>query len=258
VILAALCVPQFRKARLAPYYVLRRNALRRGTRCLLAAAALLVAGIVLMATAPRLAVVTPLPTATPTHTPAPTLTPRPTYTPSATPTHRPTATAPLIPTSTPTPTPGPTVPIPGSALTPWPSAVPAGESARIMPRYIAIGDAAGHLQSRGTQFPPGDYWVYLAFAYEGMQDGVMTTFAWYKDGEPFERCSDTWLWGTVEGRRWGDRGQRLYGCGPRDGWEPGRYEVHVFIETRLQGIAQFVVVEQPTEPTPTPTPTAGM
>ncbi len=259
VILAALCIPQFRKARRAPYYILRRNALRRGTCFLLAAVALLATGIILMIAAARLVVVvtlpTPLPTPTLTSTPAPTSTPRPTRTPTATPTHKPTATAPLIPTFTLTPTPGPTVPIPERVLTPWPSAVPAGEGARITPRYIAIGDAEGHLQGRGTQFPAGDYWVYLTFAYEGMQDGVITTFAWYKDGAPFERCSDTWLWGTVEGRRWGVRGQRLYGCGPRGGWEPGRYEVHVFIETRLQGIAQFTIVEQPTEE-PTPTPTA--
>lgn len=258
-IMAALCVPQFRKARRASFYVLRRNALQSGIRYLVIAAALLVAGIVLMATAPRLAAIvvlpTPLPTATPTRTPTPTATPRPTDTPTATPTRRPTATAPLIPTFTLTPTPGPTVPIPESALTPWPSAVPAGENARITPRYIAIGDADGRLQGRGTQFPGGNYWVYLGFAYEGMQDGVITTFAWYKDGEPVERCSDTWLWGTVEGRHWGVRGQRLYGCGPRGGWEPGRYEIRIFIETRLQGIAQFVITAPPTEE-PTLTPTA--
>ncbi len=250
-VLVALCIPQFGKARRAPYYILRREALQRGTRCLLAALASLVVGIVVMIASSRLIAVvtlpTPLPTVAPTRTPAPTATPRPTRTPTAAPTRRPTATAPLIPTFTLTPTPGPTVPIPESVLTPWPSAVPAGEGARITPKYIAIGDAEGHLQGRGTQFPAGDYWVYLTFAYEGMRDGVVTTFAWYKDGAPFERCSDTWLWGMVEGRRWGVRGQRLYGCGPREGWEPGHYEVRVFIETRLQGIAQFEITPQPTE-----------
>jgi hypothetical protein len=89
-----------------------------------------------------------------------------------------------------------------------------------------------------SQFPPGDHAVYLFFTYEGMQNGVERTFAWYKDGEYYERCSQTDLW------NWGDRGRTSYYCHPSTGWESGSYEIHVFVEEELQFIAQFVIAEQ--------------
>lgn len=257
VILAALCIPQFRKARRAPYYVLRRNALRRGTRFILAAAALLAAGIILMIASPRLAVVvtipTPFPTPTLTCTPAPTSTPRPTSTPTPVPPRGPTATPPPIPTSTPAVLP------PDTALTPLPSAVPAPQDARITLIALALDrDANGWPVNPGNEFPSGDHRVYLFFSWENMRNNIVTTFAWYKDGEFIDFCSDTWLWGTTEGRNWGERGWTSYYCRLPGGWQAGRYEIRVFIETRLQGIAQFVITAQPTEqPTEEPTPTAA-
>lgn len=256
VILGALCVSQFHKARRAPYYILRHIALRRGTRYMLAVVVLLVTGIVLMVAAPYLATLitlpAPLPTVAPTRTP--TVTPHPTHTPSATPARRPTATPPPIPTPTPAMLP------PDMALTPLPSAVPAGESARIALVALALErDASGRPVNPGNEFPSGDYRVYLFFSWENMQNNITTTFAWYKDGELIDFCSDTWLWGAVEGRDWGERGWTSYYCRLPGGWRPGRYEIRVFIESRLQGIAQFVVVERPTEePTPVPTETAAM
>jgi hypothetical protein len=243
-----LSIPQFVKARRAPYYVLRRQALRRAMRWLLvmlvlqaSAAALLIVCPVLRATVPA---ATPTPTATPTsapaRTPKPTATPHPTRKPTATPTRRPTATAPL---ASPTPTPMPIVTPPDIALTPLPSAVPAGEDARITFEHVVREDEKGTLQSPGTEFPPGKYWVYLVFNYTGMQDGVMTTFAWYRDGEFIDFCSDTWLWGQVEGRDWGEQGRKPFGCRLPDGWQPGNYEIRVFTENRVQGVAQFVVTE---------------
>jgi hypothetical protein len=237
-----LSIPQFRKARRAPYYVLRRQALQRATRWLLvmlvlhaSAVALLIVCPILRATVPP---ATPTPTATATS--ASTKTPRPTRTPTATPTRRPTATAPL---ASPTPTPLPTVTPPDIALTPLPSAVPAGEDARITFEHVVREDEKGSLLEPDTEFPPGKYWVYLVFRYTGMQDGVTTTFAWYKDGEFIDFCSDTWLWGQVEGRDWGEQGRKPFGCKLPDGWQPGNYEIRVFIEDRLQGIAPFVITE---------------
>lgn len=244
---AGLAIPQFTKARRAPYYVMRREALRRATRRILAALLLQALGLVLLLVAPYLAALgsspRPAPTSSPvdTLTPTPTLTstPHPTRMPTATPTRRPTATPPLIPTPT------SAVPLPDTALTPLPSAVPAGEDARIELWCLALGrDENGQPVEPGNEFPPGEYRIYLFFIYEGMQNGTMTTFAWYKDGEFIDFCSDTWTWGLVEGRNWGDDGWTSYYCKLPGGWQPGRYEIHAFIETRLHSIAQFMIVEE--------------
>lgn len=234
-----LAIHQFIKARHAAYYILRREALGRAGRWVLAALVLQALAVALLVVPPRLVAIvhrpeepvldTPTPALTATVTP----TPRPTRTPTVTPTRRPTATPPFIPTPTPTVSP------PDTALTPIPSAVPAGEDARITLVALAIEkDERDRPVEPGDEFPPGDHWVYLFFAYEGMENGVVRTFAWYKEGEFIEFCSDTGLW------EWGQRGATWYGCRLPGGWEPGRYEIHVFIETLLQGIAQFVIAEE--------------
>ncbi len=239
-----LVISQLVKARHAPYYAMRRDALRRAKRWLLTSLVLQASAIALLIAALYLAVIVPAPIPAPTATPTITLTPtpRPTRTPTVTPTRRPTATPPLIPTPT------PAAPLPDMALTPLPSAVPAGEDARIAVITLAADqDDSGEPVDPGTEFPPGDHRVYLFFTYEGMENGVVTTFAWYRDGEFIDFCSDTWLWGLVEGRDWGEHGRNSYYCKPPGGWEPGTCEIHVFIEARLQGIAQFLITEEVSE-----------
>lgn len=237
------------KSRRAKYYIGRREALQQSGRWI--ALALVIAGLgaTLLITGPQLSFpfLTP-PTATPTVTPSATLpalvyptsspTPSPPSTSTATPTRPPTATPPFIPTPTPKAT------LPEFALSPLPSAIPAGEDAYIKLITLAMekGEDGGPVEP-GSEFPAGKHYVYLFFQYDGMEEGVMTTFAWYRDGEYLERCSDTWLWDMVEGREWGENGRMSYYCNPAGGWEPGMYEIHVFIEDQLQGIAEFVIEE---------------
>jgi len=240
---AGLVVYQLIKARRAPYYAMRRDAFRRAKHWLLASLVLQALAVALLILPLYLTVIVPAPppapTVTPTVTPVFTPTRRPTRTPIATPTRRPTATPPFIPTLT------PAIPLPEPALSPLPSAVPAGEDARIAIITMAADlDDSGQPVDPGTEFPPGDHRVCLSFTYEGMKNGVMTTFAWYSGEEFLDFCSDTWLWGLVEGRDWGEHGQSSYYCNPPGGWEPGTYEIRVFIETQLQGIAQFVIREE--------------
>ena len=240
-ILVGLAIPQLNKARRAPIYAMRRSARERATRWALAALVLQALAVVLLILTSYLATVVSAvtaPTATATGAPTYTAAPSPTRTPTVTPTRPPTATPPFIPTPT------PAVPLPESLLNPLPSAVPAGENARIAVITLAAEqDADGQPVAPGSEFPPGDHRVVLFFTYEGLADGVTTTFAWYKNGEFLDFCSDTWLWGLVEGRARGERGRASYPCELPGGWTPGGYEVRVFIETRLQGIAQFVVEE---------------
>ncbi|MDY6877314.1 MAG: hypothetical protein SWK90_14070 [Chloroflexota bacterium] len=231
---AGLAIPQFIKARRASYYVMRREALTRAMRWMLTMLILQALAVAWLVVPPRLAAVlftpTPAPTARPTSTSTVTSTPRPTRTPTITPTRRPTATPPLIPTPT------LAVPPPDVALTPLPSAVPAREDALITFITLAADrDDNGQPVGMGTEFPPGDHRVYLFVSYEGMANGVAWTLALYREGEFMDGTTQLW--------EWGERGQTYLYYKPPEGYEPGTYEMHVFIETRLQGVAQFVITE---------------
>jgi hypothetical protein len=234
-ILAGLSIYQLSRARRAPYYAARREALTRARRSMLTALGLQAVGIILLVMTPRLTAIlsppAPPPTATPTCTPLPTSTPRPTRTPTATPTRRPTATAPFIPT----PTPGVLPPEP--ALSPLPSAVPAREDATITIITLAADrDDSGQPVDPGTEFPPGDHRVYLFISYDNMSNGVPWTFAIYREGEFLDGTAQLW--------EWGKQGKTYLYYKPPTGYEPGSYEMRIFIETRLQGIAQFGIKEE--------------
>lgn len=250
-----LAVAEFTKARRAAYYAIRRAALGRGSRWLIVAVILPAIGVILLVVPPQLAEVLPppsTPTLLPISTPTATTQPTDTAAPTVTPTRRATATPPEIPTATPTrrptatpppiPSPTPTVHPPDVALTPIPSALPAGEGAHIELLALASeADSEGQPVEPGKKFATGQHLVYLFFEHEGMDPGVPVTIAWYRDGELQDICSSTWLWDLVEGRVWGREGKATVSCQPIAGWERGSYEIRVFIGTRLQGIAQFVI-----------------
>ncbi len=233
-ILTALAISQLSKARRAPFYVLRKEALRRARRRMLVALMMQVVAVDILMLMPYLAksVVVPAPVAivTQTEVGASTLapTPAPTQTPTTTPTRRPTATAPFIPTPT------PAVLLPELGIGPPPSAVPAREDARITVIALAADkDEEGRPVDPGTEFPPGDNRVYLFIAYDGLTDGVTWTFAIYRERELLDSTTELW--------EWGEQGKTYLYYKPAGGYEPGVYEMRIFIEKRLQGVAQFVI-----------------
>jgi hypothetical protein len=127
-------------------------------------------------------------------------------------------------------------------LTPIPSAVPAREEARIELLALATEvDSAGEPLNPGKQFSPGQHLVHLFLGFEAMDAGVPVAMAWYKDGDLWDTCTGTWLWDLVEGRVWGEEGTASVSCQPITGWQFGSYEIRVYIGTRLEGIAQFVI-----------------
>jgi hypothetical protein len=231
-----VAIYQMDRARRAPFYVARAAALQRVRRWALVALLMVVVALSLLVVAPSLARLLGRPewpareTPTPTAAAMVTSTPRPTRTPTVTPTRRPTATPPFIPTPTPDVRP------PESAATPLPNAVPAGEGAHITVITLAAGrDEAGQPVDPGTEFPPGDHRVYLFISYEGMANGVAWTFAIYRDGGLVDSATQMWEWGTA--------GKTYLYFKPPGGYEPGLYEMQVFVEERLQGVAQFVITE---------------
>lgn len=228
----------FRRARMAPYYVIREMARRKGLRWLAAAIASLLVGVGLLylgAHPPHLGLVTlsPLPP-TPTVavdatalSPTATSIPLPTALPSPTPTRRPTATPPPIPTPT------PPCPLPETALSPLPGAVPAGPEAQITFVTFAAGEENGRPVDPGIEFPPGDHRVYLFFEYRGMTRNAVWTYGWYRDGQYLDGATRLWILNSA--------GVNYLYFRPPGGYEPGVYEVRIWIEHRFQGSAQFVI-----------------
>jgi hypothetical protein len=231
-----MAIYQMDRARRAPFYVARGAALQRVRRWALVALLMVVVALNLLIVAPRLARLLGLPEGPAGDAPVLTATtiiaptPHPTRTPTVTPTRRPTATPPFIPTSTPDVRP------PESAVTPLPGAVPVGEAAHIT--FITLAaerDEAGEPVDPGTEFPPGDHRIYLFISYEGMANGVAWTFAIYRDGELVDSATQMWEWGAT--------GKTYLYFKPPGGYEPGLYEMQVFVEEQLQGVAQFVITE---------------
>lgn len=226
----------FRRARLAAYYLIREQARRRGLIGLTIAMGVLVLGLSLFYLSSRLPAPpepAPMPSLTPLVVPTVTETPRPTATAvpslSATPTRRATATPPF-----PSPTPTTAYALPETARTPQPGASPAGEAAQITPLTLALGEENGQPVAPGSEFAPGDHRVYLFFEYEGMTRGVVWTYGWYREGEYL--AGDTRLWEL------GQAGTTYLYFNPPAGYAAGVYEVRVWIEDRIQGVAQFRIV----------------
>ena len=249
----AVSLLHFRQVRRAPYYFLREAARKKALLWLLIALAALICGAILLAVSihARGAAAPPTPTPTATVTTRPTVAPiSPILTPlpTATPTAEPTATPPFIPTATPpaTPTPTPAYPLPEDAAATLPGAVPAGADARITFVAFATEEANGQPVNPGQQFAAGDYRVYFFFTYQGMQRGITWTYRWCREGE----CADglTCLWG----REQGDcpvitraNGSTYLYYRPPGGYQPGVYEVRVWIEDRLQIAAPFTITAGP-------------
>ena len=234
----------FHRARRAPYYILREQARRRGARYLSVAGASLLVGLALLylhahsPAVPPPATPSPFPptatVAAASATPPPTPTSRPAFTPlpSPTPTRRPTATPPFIPTPT------PAYPLPETALSPLPGAVAAGPEAEITFLTFALGEENGQPVDPGVEFPPGDHRVYFFFEYQGMAKNVVWTYGWYRDGQYLDGATRLWVLGRA--------GVNYLYYKPPGGYEPGVYEVRVWIEDRFQTSAQFLI-QQPSE-----------
>jgi hypothetical protein len=120
--------------------------------------------------------------------------------------------------------------------------VPPREDAQIELLALASElDASGQPLDPGKEFAPGQHLVHLYFRYAAMDAGVPVAMAWYRDEQLWDICTGVWLWDLVEGRVWGQEGTASVSCQPIAGWQPGSYEIRVYIGAELQGIAQFVI-----------------
>ncbi|MCS7252023.1 MAG: hypothetical protein NZ572_06295 [Thermoflexus sp.] len=243
-----LALRAWREAHLARYLILRRSASRRARRWLWIAAGLalgtsalngiLRSGLQLPfenALPPWARGFSPPTTLTPSPMLPPTVTPIIEISPTLLPTPHPTAS----PAPSPLPSPSPTMPpYPPTLLTPIPQAVPAPPNARFFD--LALTDACDE-RGRPIQIPSPSLTVFPTrtiricgrFQVENMPAGAAWTVAWYRD-ETLE-ASSTLLWSGAPG----DSGY-IYNT-RAEGFPPGRWEVRLYIEDRLQVRVSFEV-----------------
>jgi len=234
-------VRSIRDSRRLRYYRLRRSRLVAGWRTILIS--LILAGVTFVVSRFGEPVVysvyrvSPTPTRPPTETVAPTITETPT--PSLSPTLTPTLSESLTPTLTPTPH----VPI----------AVEVQFSASITPPADAVFSPLRFAQGIDLAYNPIDpsqsfnnpiTKMYAIFSYDKMADGVQWTALWYRDGELVYFETKPWEGGT------GGFGFSDWQPMP-EAWQPGNYQVHIFIGLELKVSGEFSVSGFP--PTITPT-----
>ena len=255
-ILIVIAIRALREARSGLYYVVREKARSRGLRLILVA--LLVVPVTLglaayvdyAAGGPTVlvsATVTPTftyttqpvrPTVTVTATPEP---------PTDTPQPRPTATLLPVPTATASPTRIPPTDLPPTLLTPIPSAVAAAESANFGPIQLGASFINRQLGGIGNSFPLDTPIIHATFLVRNMNRNATWTPAWYRDGKYVDGAPLLWtdIPNTV--------GHVFYGS--PGGFRPGKWELRLYIEDRLQSKAMFTILAATSTPTSTPTVT---
>ena len=219
-------VAGIRRARTAAYYSTRREAQRIVSQRLstsitlvIIAAGLVIVGLILPserpATGPPLesTVIAGAPDNQPTVYIVPTSTPAATLTPVASQTPQPTAAHAIIATK---------------------SAVTETLDRHLTLRAIANAvDALGLPISATTEFTKGVPTVYVFFDYRDVPSGTLMRQTWFRDGGSVYFDSNTWT-------RTGD-GSTYVMWSPKNGFEPGLYEVRIMLGNVKQFSANFMV-----------------
>jgi hypothetical protein len=255
VALFAIAIVLLRRARSGAYYVVREEARNRGLRLIVIAVVLIPVVLLLSIYADYLAV-RPISLASSTSTPVPTttfvlltstFTPEP---PTDTPLPRPTTTPLPVPTATASSTRIPPTDLPPTLLTPVPSAVPAAESASFGPIQVGSGYVNFQLVGIGNVFPRDTPLIHATFLVRNLNRNAVWTAAWYRDGNYV--AGDPLLWTSVPNTI----GHVFYG--QPGGFRPGRWELRLYIEDRLQSKASFTILNATSTPTITPTSTPSV
>jgi len=93
--------------------------------------------------------------------------------------------------------------------------------------------------------------MYGGFDYDKIIPGVQWTALWYHDGQLVCYETNPWNGGT------GGIGGYTECTDPIGGWQPGQYEVQIFMGYEWESIGRFIVIESPdATPTFTPIPAA--
>lgn len=229
---AAGAFVQFRRARKAPYFRMRRDATSRGWRWVaiagLSAAAIIVASQMRQYVDPP--VLSEIFGGDDTPTPsAPALAERPTQ-PAGAAATPPDDGVPTITPTQPTPTlePTPFIATIDSLITP-----PADATLTIAEIASGISTDLEPVEA-GDTFPAGTPRIYFWVEYANMQDGMSTSRALLLDGAVVRSESEAWARGA--------EGRAYYWFEAQGGWPAGAYEIQFYAGERQVGTATFSVV----------------
>jgi len=242
-------IKKLRTAKDIPYYKMRRQHLERGWQQILIGILLIGIGVVVWVFGKPAAYNLVEITVTPSITPSPTITPTGTQVPSAT--LSPTITLTPAESFTPTITPTPYVPL----------AIEAKFTGLVTPPANAIFTELTFAQGFNDRYRPVNPntvfqnpvgHLYGLFSYDQMADGVQWTALWFRDGDLVYYETQIWQTGT------GGCGFSDWDPDPNE-WQPGDYQVQIFIGSEFMVFSDFRVEGNPVTATPTktetPTPT---
>jgi hypothetical protein len=185
----------------------------------------------------------PTPSITPTYTPVPyrtvTSTPTITLTPTVTDT-------PLV-TSTPTVTGTPSLPLTvlalfQSSITPNPDAVFSQ-----LTFSTKIDDNLQPIDPQ-TLFENPIHEIFATYSYDKMVPGAQWTAVWYRDGQQVFLETHPFAGGT-------GGYDEAHCTDPVGGWQPGTYELQIFVGQEWKVVGRFLVQGNPPTPVPSVTPT---
>lgn len=133
--------------------------------------------------------------------------------------------------------------MPDTARSPLPGAIPARPGARIVLETFALGVENGQPVQPGVEFTAGDFRVYAFIRYEAMSRGTTWTYGWYREGEYLDGNTCLW-WTRLPNCPYmvGESGRTFLYYRRPGGYDPGTYEVRIWIEDRFQGAYRFVIV----------------
>ena len=87
-----------------------------------------------------------------------------------------------------------------------------------------------------------------------MTVGSQWTALWYRDGIQVKLETFPWNCAACGTGGWGNTDCDGVGC-PLDGWQPGNYEVQIFVGEDWKVVGRFIVRGNPLPASPTGTPT---
>jgi hypothetical protein len=230
-------------ARKLTFYRLRQQRSRSGWRLIGSALILGILGAILAFYGEPVAYqyFPPSPTAslTPTITLVPTMTLSPTITLSPTVTDTPSV------TDTPTITPTPFLPPAIEAL--FESVVTPNPAAVFSPLLFTENCSDFNNFESATVFENPVHYMCAVFSYDQMVPGAQWTALWLREGELVNYETKPWD-GTTGGYGYTECSD------PIGGWQPGQYQVQIFVGTEWKVVGEFLVQGDLPTPSPTITP----
>ncbi len=89
--------------------------------------------------------------------------------------------------------------------------------------------------SPGRLFDTGFYTIYATFEYEEMQDGMVWSWVWRRDGQVISGGNEEWIYG--------DEGPGYVYLNPIEGFDQGEYTLEIWVNGELMSNANMFITD---------------